>query len=79
MPQVNQQIKAKLDKEGALSQNSSEAGDFVSADQYIVIKPDRLLPGYGREVPNNRFHGGEIFHMLLLVSSGLRIKSHLQI
>ncbi len=35
---------------------------FVFADQYLVNTPGRLLLGYGREVPQNQFHGGAPFH-----------------
>ena len=46
VPKVNQPMKACQDREGALSWDAYEAGDFVSADQYVVNIPGRLLSGY---------------------------------
>ncbi len=45
-----------------MSWDAYEAGDFVSADQYVVNTPGRLLSGYGREAQHNKFHGGTLFH-----------------
>ena len=59
-PGVKKQ-KAIPEKEGALSRDKYEAGDFVSADQFIVKTPGRLPSGYGREPSHQRFHGGTIF------------------
>ncbi len=55
-----------------------EAGNFVSADQYVVNTPGQLLSGYGREAPHNQFHGGTLFHD---AATGLmlRIKSLLEL
>ncbi len=61
VPKFNQPIKACQDQEGALSWDSYEAGDFVSADQYVVNTPGHLLSGYEREAPHNQFHGGTLF------------------
>ena len=33
----------------------------MSADQYVVNTPGRLLSGYGREAPHNQFHGCTLF------------------
>ncbi len=59
-PKVNQPMKAWQDEEGVLSRDAYEAVDFVSVDQYVVNTPGRLLSGYGREVPHNKFHGGTL-------------------
>ncbi len=45
-----------------MSWDAYEAGDFVSADQYVVNTPGSLLSGYGREAPHNQFHGDTLFH-----------------
>ncbi len=55
-------MKAWQDQEGALSWDAYEAGNIVSADQYIVNTSGHLLSGYGREAPHNQFHGGTLFH-----------------
>ncbi len=62
MPKVSQPTKAQQDQDRALSWDAYNTGNFVSADQYVVNTPDRLLSGYGREVPCNQFHGGTLFH-----------------
>ncbi len=49
------------EKEAVLSRDRYEAGDFVSADQFVVNTPGRLLSGFGREDDRNKFHGGTIF------------------
>ncbi len=54
VPKVNQPMKARQDQEGALSWDAYEDGDFVSAHQYVVNTPGRLLSGYGREAPHNQ-------------------------
>ncbi len=55
------------------------AGNFVCTDQYVVNTPGRLIMSYDRELPHNQFHGGTIFMILLLILSGLRIISHLEL
>lgn len=55
-------IKALPEREGALSRDRYEVGDFVSADQFVCNTPGRLLTGYGREGSDNRYHGGTIFN-----------------
>eukprot|EP00804_Cyclotella_cryptica_P030037 CCRYP_016933-RA/>CCRYP_016933-RA protein AED:0.63 eAED:0.45 QI:0/0/0/0.5/1/1/2/0/311 len=50
-----------LKKEAILSRDRYEAGDFVSADQFAVKTPGRMLSGFGREDDRNKFHGGTIF------------------
>ena len=49
------------EKEGSLSWDKYEAGDFVSADQFIVNTPGRLFSGYGCKDNRNKFHGGTLF------------------
>eukprot|EP00804_Cyclotella_cryptica_P022545 CCRYP_009449-RA/>CCRYP_009449-RA protein AED:0.37 eAED:-0.02 QI:0/0/0/1/0/0/2/0/345 len=49
------------EKEAVLSRDRYEGGDFVSADQFVVNTPGRLLSGFGREDDRYRFHGGTIF------------------
>ncbi len=34
----------------------------MSADQYVVNTPDRLLSSYCREAPHDQYHGGTLFH-----------------
>eukprot|EP01082_Thalassiosira_pseudonana_P005723 g5374.t1 g5374 contig2:418133-419951(-) len=60
-PQVVKQLPIP-EKEGILSWNKYEPGDFVSSDQFVVKTPGRLLIGYGREGAEHRFHGGTIFN-----------------
>ena len=48
-------------KDAVLSRDRYEAGDFVSADQFVVNTPGRLFSGFGREDDRNKFHGGTIF------------------
>ncbi len=45
-----------------MSQESYEAGDFVSADKYVVNTPGRLLSLCCRDVPHNQCHGGILLH-----------------
>ena len=59
-PGVMQQTPV-VEKQGALSRDRYEPGDFVSTDQYVVRTPGRLPSGYGREAAEKRFHGGTIF------------------
>lgn len=53
--------KAIPEVQGAISSEQYEPGDFVSADQYVVRSPGRLLEGYGKEAEHNMYHGGTIF------------------
>ena len=50
------------DKEGALTRDQYETGDFVSTDQFICKTPGRLPTGYGRESQDRRFQGGTIYN-----------------
>ena len=49
-----------LDKEGLLSRDKYEVGDFVSTDQFVVRTSGHLPNGYGREWRENFFHCGTI-------------------
>ena len=49
-------------KEGALSRDKMEVGDFVSTDQFICRTPGRLPTGYGRESRDRRYQGGTIYN-----------------
>ena len=62
------------EKEGSLSKNRYEAGDFVSADQFAVNTPERLFSVYSHEDDCNKFHGVLSFKMLPLRSFGLSVK-----
>jgi transposase InsO family protein len=53
---------ADPEKEGALSRDRIEVGDFVSTDQFICRTPGRLPEGYGRESKDRRFRGGTIYN-----------------
>jgi hypothetical protein len=62
--QCNPQVKTSKpvpEKEGSLSRDKYEAGNFVSADQFIMNTPGRLFSGYGREDNSKKFHGGTLF------------------
>ncbi len=50
------------EREGALSHNRYEIGDFVSTDQFICRTPGQLPEGYGRESQDRRFQGETIFN-----------------
>ena len=50
------------DKEGILTRDQYETGDFVSTDQFICKTPGRLPTGYGRESQDRRFQGGTIYN-----------------
>ena len=54
--------KAIMEKQGILAANQYEAGDHVSMDQFVSQTTGRLPTGYGRERPENRYHGGTIFN-----------------
>ena len=53
--------KAVKEKEGILSRGSYEPGDMVSSDQFNVHTAGRKFDGYGRESPENGFHGGTVY------------------
>ena len=55
-------VKLLPEKEGALSQDKLEVGDFVSTDQFVCKTPGRLPTGYGRESHNWRFQGETIYN-----------------
>jgi hypothetical protein len=59
-PQVKTS-KPVPEKEGSLSWDKYEAGDFVSADQFIMNTPGRLFSGYGRKDNRNNFHCCTLF------------------
>ena len=59
-PQVKQS-KAIPKKEGLLSRDKYETGDFVSADQFVVNTSGCLLSGFGHEDAHDRFHVGTLF------------------
>ncbi len=50
-------MKAQQDQEEALSWDAYEAGNCVSADQYVMNTPGHLLSSYGSKAPQNQFHG----------------------
>ena len=60
-PGVTTQAAVK-EKEGILAAEQYKPGDYVSMDQYISKTPDRLPTGFGREGPDNRYHGCTIFN-----------------
>ncbi len=49
-------------REGAITRDQYNVGDFVSTDQFICKMPGRLPTGYGRESQDHRFQGGTIFN-----------------
>ena len=49
------------EKEAVLSRDRYEAGDFVSADQFVVNTPVRLFFGFGCEDDRNKFRGVTLF------------------
>ena len=51
-------IPENIDK---LSADRCEPGDFVSSDQFVIRTPGRMVSGYGREAPENCFHGGTLY------------------
>ncbi len=59
-PQVKQS-KAIHERDGLLSRDRYEAGDFVSADQFVLNTRGCLLSGFGHENASDKFHGGTIF------------------
>jgi hypothetical protein len=50
------------DREGAITRDQYNVGDFVSADQFICKTLGRLPTGYGRESQDCCFQGGIIFN-----------------
>jgi hypothetical protein len=50
-----------LKREGALSHDKYEVGDFVSTDQFICRTLGQLPEGYGQESANWCFQGGTIY------------------
>jgi hypothetical protein len=60
MPKVTKS-KAIAEVQGVVSSEQYETGDLVSADQYVVRTPGRLIEGYGKEAEHNMYHGGTIF------------------
>ncbi len=55
-------MKTHQNREGPLSWDDFEAGNFVSADQYVVNTLGWPFLGYVREASHNQFHGGTLFH-----------------
>ncbi len=53
--------QAVKEKEGILSRDSYEPGDMVSSDQFNVNTAGWKFDGYGREPPENGYHGGAIY------------------
>jgi hypothetical protein len=49
-------------REGAITRDQYNVGDFVSTDQFICKTPERLATGGGRESQDCRFQGGTIFN-----------------
>ncbi len=49
-------------REGAITRDQYNVGDFVSTDQFICKTPGCLPTGYGRESQDCHFQGGTIFH-----------------
>jgi hypothetical protein len=50
------------DREGAITRDQYNAGDFVTTDQFICKMPRCLPTGYGRESQDHHFQGGTIFN-----------------
>ena len=48
------------DREGAITRDQYEVGDFVSTDQFICKTPGRLPTGYGQESQDRHFQGSTI-------------------
>ena len=53
--------KLLASKTGNLSRDCYEPGDQINTDQFNVQTPGRLCSGYGRDAPENSYHGGTIF------------------
>ncbi len=56
------QMQLLEDREGAITRDQYNVGDFVSVDQFICKMPGRLQTGYGRESQDCRFYGSIIFN-----------------
>ena len=54
--------KAVPDKKGILARGKYKVRDFMSTDQFVVNKPERISSGFGRERHKNRYHGGTIYN-----------------
>ncbi len=55
--------KSQPPNQGSISsRGNSVVGDFVSADQYVVNTPSRLILGCFKQLPHNQFYGGTMFH-----------------
>jgi len=50
------------DREGAITRDRYEVGDFVSTDQFICKTPGHLPTGYRRESQNRHFQGSTIYN-----------------
>jgi hypothetical protein len=50
------------DREGAITRDQYNVGDFVATDQFICKTPGRLPTGYGRESQYRHFQGGTIYN-----------------
>jgi hypothetical protein len=50
------------DREGAITRDQYNVGDFVSTDQFICKMPGHLPTGYGRESQDHQLQGGTIFN-----------------
>jgi hypothetical protein len=50
------------DREGAITRDQYNVGDFVSTDQFICKTPRRLPTGYGHGSQDRRYQGGTIFN-----------------
>jgi hypothetical protein len=48
-------------REGAITRDQYNVGDFVSIDQFICKMPGPLPTGYGHESQDRHFQGGTIF------------------
>jgi hypothetical protein len=50
------------DREGAITRDQYNIGDFISTDQFICKTSRHLLTGYGRESQDCRFQGSTILN-----------------
>ncbi len=79
VPKVKQPTKAHQDQEGALSRDAYEASDFVSADQMLSTRQAVCFQVMEEKRHTLRFMVVHYVMMQLLVLSGLRIKSLLEL